>query len=124
MATAAPGPRPNCVLTPRCPTLCGVQREAYVEAVLRVVESIPPGQVMSYGAVAEVVGAGGPRQVGRVLALYGGAVPWWRGVRADGTLAACHEGAAGQRHRREGTALRSEHPLRVDMRAATWSPAP
>jgi alkylated DNA nucleotide flippase Atl1 len=48
-------------------------QEAYVEAVLRVVEAIPPGRVMSYGAIAAAVGRGGPRQVGRVMAVYGGA---------------------------------------------------
>ena len=119
MATAAPALGPSALTHTG-----GVQREAYMEAVLGVVESIPPGRVMSYGAVAEAVGAGGPRQVGRVLAMYGGGVPWWRVVRADGTLAACHAGAASEHHRREGTALRSEHPSRVDMRSAAWSPPP
>ncbi|HEY0772933.1 MAG TPA: MGMT family protein, partial [Nocardioidaceae bacterium] len=42
-----------------------VDREEYVERVLAVVEQIPPGRVMSYGAIAEVLGVGGPRQVGR-----------------------------------------------------------
>ena len=43
---------------------------------------------MSYGDIAEYLGAGpGPRQVGRVLAVYGGAVPWWRVIHSDGTPA-------------------------------------
>ena len=58
----------------------------YAERVLEVAELIPPGRVMTYGDVAEWLGEGGPRQVGRVMALYGGAVPWWRVVRADGVL--------------------------------------
>lgn len=41
--------------------------EDFVEAVLSVVEAIPPGRVMAYGDIAEMLGAGGPRQVGRVL---------------------------------------------------------
>lgn len=57
----------------------------YAERVLEVAERIPPGRVMTYGDVAEWLGVGGPRQVGRVMALYGGAVPWWRVVRADGS---------------------------------------
>jgi alkylated DNA nucleotide flippase Atl1 len=58
--------------------------EAYTELVLSVVEQIPPGQVATYGDIAEMVGRGGPRQVGHVMAQFGGGVPWWRVVRADG----------------------------------------
>ena len=56
----------------------------YAELVLTVVEQIPPGQVATYGDIAEIVGRGGPRQVGNVMAQFGGGVPWWRVVRADG----------------------------------------
>jgi alkylated DNA nucleotide flippase Atl1 len=58
--------------------------EADTELVLSVVEQIPPGQVATYGDIAELVGRGGPRQVGHVMAQFGGGVPWWRVVRADG----------------------------------------
>jgi alkylated DNA nucleotide flippase Atl1 len=58
--------------------------EAYTELVLSLVEQIPPGQVATYGDIAELVGRGGPRQVGNVMAQFGGGVPWWRVVRADG----------------------------------------
>jgi alkylated DNA nucleotide flippase Atl1 len=97
-----------------------VDREEYVERVLAVVEQIPAGRVMSYGAIAEVVGIGGPRQVGRVMSIEGGAVPWWRVVRADGGLPLCHDGEALERHRTEGTPLRSTG--RVEMAAAQWWP--
>jgi alkylated DNA nucleotide flippase Atl1 len=89
--------------------------EAYVEAVLQVVEQIPAGQVASYGDVAEAVGRGGPRQVGQVMALHGSAVPWWRVVRADGSPARGHEQQALEMLRAEGTPL---HGPRVVMRAA------
>lgn len=56
----------------------------YTELVLSLVEQIPPGQVATYGDIAEMVGRGGPRQVGHVMAQFGGGVPWWRVVRADG----------------------------------------
>lgn len=55
--------------------------------ILDVVEAIPPGQVLSYGEVAARAGVGSPRLVGRVLAAYGGEVPWHRVLRADGTVA-------------------------------------
>jgi alkylated DNA nucleotide flippase Atl1 len=92
--------------------------EAYVEAVLQVVEQIPAGEVASYGDVAEAVGRGGPRQVGHVMALHGGAVPWWRVVRADGSPARCHEQQALDLLRSEGTPLRGPRVVMSEARAA------
>jgi alkylated DNA nucleotide flippase Atl1 len=94
--------------------------DEYAEAVLDAVEHIPPGRVLSYGDVAELVGRGGPRQVGRVMSLYGGAVPWWRVIRADGRPPQCHEGQAHEHYRAEGTPLRPDG-LRVDMSRARGS---
>jgi alkylated DNA nucleotide flippase Atl1 len=94
----------------------------YADQVLEVVERIPPGRVMAYGDVAELLGAGGPRQVGRVMSTYGGSVAWWRVVHADGTPAPGHDRAALAQYRAEGTPLRSAGPpVRVDMRAARWA---
>ncbi|MFC7327675.1 MGMT family protein [Marinactinospora rubrisoli] len=91
----------------------------YAERVLDVVERIPPGRVMSYGDVAEYLGEGGPRQVGAVMAAWGGGVPWWRVIRADGTVAPGLEVRARAHHAAEGTPLRpGSH--RVDMRRARW----
>lgn len=98
----------------------------YAERVLDTVELIPPGRVMSYGDIAEWLGEGGPRQVGRVLALYGSGVPWWRVVRADGVLLSGHELRALDAYRAEGTPLRTAGPSteghvpRIDMRRARW----
>ena len=90
--------------------------------VLDVVDSIPAGRVMSYGDIAEYLGAGlGPRQVGRVMSVYGGAVPWWRVIHSDGTPAPGHDSRALQHYLAEGTPLRSARPpVRVDMRRARW----
>jgi alkylated DNA nucleotide flippase Atl1 len=97
-----------------------VDSEEYVEAVLSVVEKIPPGRVTTYGAIAAHLGSGGPRQVGRVMALYGGPVPWWRVVHADGNPPTCHDREAEERYRAEGTPRRSSG--RLDLEAAFWSP--
>ncbi|HXL95140.1 MAG TPA: MGMT family protein [Streptosporangiaceae bacterium] len=98
----------------------------FASHVLDVVESIPPGRVMSYGDIAAYLAAGpGPRQVGKVLAVYGGAVPWWRVIHSDGTPAPGHDEAALPHYRAEGTPLRSAAPpVRVDMRRARWTPPP
>jgi alkylated DNA nucleotide flippase Atl1 len=83
-----------------------------------VVERIPPGRVMAYGDIAEYLGEGGPRQVGRVMALWGGGVPWWRVIRADGSPPLCHDASARRQYEAEGTPMRGE---RVDMRLARWN---
>jgi alkylated DNA nucleotide flippase Atl1 len=91
--------------------------------VLDVVDSIPAGRVMSYGDIAEYLGAGmGPRQVGRVMSAYGGGVAWWRVIHADGTPAPGHDSRALEHYLAEGTPLRSARPpVRVDMRQARWT---
>lgn len=101
--------------------------DAFAEAVLDLVARIPAGRVMAYGDVARAVAAtgepgvtGGPRQVGRVMARYGGGVPWWRVVRADGTVAPGLERRAASAHRAEGTPLRPDG-VRVDMARARWT---
>lgn len=105
-----------------------VDRDTYVELVLSVVEQVPAGRVTTYGAVAEAVGpvtgGGGPRLVGTVLSQHGGGVPWWRVVRADGSLPPSHQGEALERYRVEGTPMRStaHTRTRVDLAAARWTP--
>lgn len=98
--------------------------EAYVETVLSLVEQIPAGRASTYGTIAEAVGRGGPRGVGRVMATYGGGVPWWRVVRADGSLPPSHQGEALARYREEQTPLRGTltdaASLRIDLRSAFW----
>ena len=95
----------------------------FASRVLDVAESIPAGRVMAYGDIAEYLGTGGPRQVGRVMALWGGGVPWWRVVHADGSLLAGHERAALERYQAEDTPMRRDargRPVALDMRRARW----
>jgi alkylated DNA nucleotide flippase Atl1 len=97
-----------------------VDHDDYVEQVLSIVERVPSGRVTTYGLIAEAVGRGGPRQVGAVMATYGGPVPWWRVVRADGSLPDSHQSEARQAYLAEGTPMRSTGA--VDIRAAVWLP--
>ena len=96
----------------------------YVEQVLTIVERIPRGRVTTYGLIAEAIrqslGHGGPRQVGAVLATYGGPVPWWRVVRADGSLPDSHLVEARQHYLAEGTPLRPSGA--IDLGVAVWLP--
>jgi alkylated DNA nucleotide flippase Atl1 len=95
----------------------------FAERVLDVTERIPPGRVMSYGDIAEYLGEGGPRQVGRVMALWGGSVPWWRVIHNDGSFLAGHERQALAHYLAEKTPLRRSRDgavSGVDMRQARW----
>jgi alkylated DNA nucleotide flippase Atl1 len=93
----------------------------FSEAVLDVVARIPPGRVLSYGDVAELLGHGGPRLVGRVMSTRGSGVPWWRVLRADGSVVPELVSRAVRHYREEGTPMRRDG-VRVDMRLARWTP--
>lgn len=77
----------------------------FVSRMFAVVESIPPGHVMSYGDVAAAIGSRSARGVGRAMAHFGHAVPWWRVVRASGHPPPGHEARALEHYEAESTPL-------------------
>ena len=91
--------------------------EQLARRILDCVESIPAGRVMTYGDVAEFVGASSPRIVGRVLALDDGSVPWHRVLRANGSLADHLYTEQRQRLLAEGVRFKGE---RVDLAGFRW----
>jgi methylated-DNA-protein-cysteine methyltransferase related protein len=95
----------------------------YVEEVLALVERIPEGKVMSYGAIADALaersGRNSARQVGTIMAKHGGSVPWHRVVSSSGRLVPGHEQEARQRLLADGVPLKND---RVDMSRAAWTP--
>ena len=58
-----------------------------VRRVYAIIGSIPPGNVLSYGEVADRAGLRSARLVGRILAECDDDIPWHRVVRADGSPA-------------------------------------
>ncbi|GMA38202.1 MGMT family protein [Mobilicoccus caccae] len=97
-----------------------------VEHVLRAVEQVPAGRVVSYGGIAELVG-GTARQVGSVMRFYGSNVTWWRVVNSYGDLpahlrseAAVHWAAEGIEWKPNGLGCRIAE-YRVDEE--TWASA-
>lgn len=90
-----------------------------VTAVLDVVDTIPPGQVMTYGDIARWLGIASPRQVGQILAHHGHRVPWHRVVMADGRAASPHSEEQLARLRDDGVPVRGN---RVELRTARWRP--
>lgn len=78
-------------------------------AVVAVLRSLQPGDVVTYGEVA--LEAGWPRRaraVGRVLSISGGRYPWWRVVNAAGRLVPGHEEEQARRLRAEGIEVDDE----------------
>ncbi|MEO6143117.1 MAG: MGMT family protein [Dermatophilaceae bacterium] len=94
----------------------------FAESVLGVVDQIPSGMVLAYGDVAEILGRGGPRQIGAVMSRYGSSVCWWRVIRASGEAPEDLRDEALEHWRAEGTALvrGSLAGRRVDMGLARW----
>lgn len=72
---------------------------------------------MTYGDVAEYVGASSARIVGRVLALDDGSVPWHRVMRSNGTLAEQLYTEQRQRLLAEGVGFRGD---KVDLANHRW----
>jgi methylated-DNA-protein-cysteine methyltransferase-like protein len=82
-------------------------RDRHILAVIRLLQ---PGEVSTYGDIAEV--AGFPRQsrlVGRLLAMSEDELPWWRVVNSVGRL------VPGSEHE-QAALLRAEGVIVADGR--------
>lgn len=78
---------------------------AFEDDVLAVLRRLAPGEVVTYGEVAEEAGhPGAARAVGRVLA-QGPDVAWWRITTASGRLVPGHEQEQTERLRAEGVTV-------------------
>jgi len=110
-------------IAPKSHIVARVTPQEYVEEVLSLVERIPAGKVMSYGAIADALaehsGRNSARQVGTIMARHGGGVPWHRVVTSAGRMPPGHEQEARQRLLSEGAPLKGDH---VDMSRAAWMP--
>jgi methylated-DNA-protein-cysteine methyltransferase-like protein len=74
----------------------------FEERAIRVLKNLRPGQLMTYGEVAEEAGSpGAARAVGNLLARSDG-LPWWRVVTSTGRLVPGHEHDQATRLRAEG----------------------
>ena len=84
----------------------------FTTAVTGVLDRLEPGDVISYGDVAEEAGfPGAARAVGNILATTPG-LPWWRVVTQSGRLAPGHEPKQAELLRSEGVVVRDG---RVDL---------
>jgi len=59
----------------------------FEDAVLEVIRALGPGEVVTYGEVADQAGfPRAARAVGTVLRNCDGEIPWWRVVGAGGSI--------------------------------------
>jgi methylated-DNA-protein-cysteine methyltransferase-like protein len=85
----------------------------FEEAVAKVLDTVGPGEVVTYGEVAAEAGfPGAARAVGRFLADHGSDHAWWRVVNASGRLVPGHEATHARRLRAEGVDVVDERRVR------------
>ena len=79
----------------------------FEQRVRRIIQGLRPGEVSTYGEIAEEAGyPRAARAVGTLLARTEG-LPWWRVVNAGGRLVPGHEEAQAGRLRAEGVEVRN-----------------
>lgn len=89
----------------------------FEEAVVAVVRSTVPGDVLSYGDVAAEAGfPGAARAVGGVLSRIEG-LPWWRIVAASGRLIPHNPREHARRLSAEGIEIRGNKVVRPNTRS-------
>ncbi len=84
--------------------------------IVDVIRALVPGEVVTYGDVADVAGfPGRSRLVGRILATTEEDLPWWRVVNAAGRLVPGNEHEQAAVLRGEGVVVREGR-----VRDAPW----
>jgi len=89
---------------------------SFEQDVREAIRRLKPGEIASYGDIAEEAGArGGARAVGNILAKSDG-LPWWRVVRADGSLVSPNGAEQARRLAQEGVPV----TVRTTSRGRVW----
>lgn len=85
---------------------------SFESAVVAVLRSLRPGDVVTYGEVAAEAGyPGAARAVGNLLRTVPD-LPWWRVVTATGRLVPGHEREQAERLAAEGVPVRDHRVAR------------
>lgn len=100
-------------------------RVTVYERIYRVIRRVPRGRVATYGQIAALAKASGPRQVGYALHALpeGHDVPWHRIINARGTISLDTTGLGGgnlQRALLEAERVKFDHKGRIDLKRYQW----
>jgi len=91
----------------------------YADAVHQLAMMVPPGAVLSYKDVAELLGSGGARQAGKAMGSAPTGTPWWRIIRSNGSMAPALESEARIHWEEENLAAPGRN---VSMKTKRWNP--
>jgi methylated-DNA-protein-cysteine methyltransferase-like protein len=109
-------------MSPRSPE----SPESWYRRIYAAVRRIPEGRVSTYGRIAKLAKAPGPRVVGYAMAHVpdGSGVPWQRVVNHKGEIS-CRRGGIGSGELRQREALEAEGIYfnlkgRIDLKKYGW----
>jgi methylated-DNA-protein-cysteine methyltransferase related protein len=97
----------------------------FKERVFQIVDSIPPGRVMSYGQIAALAGAAWAAwEVGQIANKGPEKLPWQRVVNKQGGLARGwpYGGIAGHRAALEAEGVKVSEDNKIDIKNLLWNP--
>lgn len=99
-----------------------VDRAPLYARIYAVVRLIPPGQVATYGQIAELTGGCTARMVGYAMAACPDDAPWQRVVNAQGKVSprADHWGTELQRQRLREEGIELDAEGRMDLASVRW----
>lgn len=109
----------------RHPRGVGGAIEEFYQSVWALVRRIPPGRVMTYGQIADVLGhPGRARAVGFAMRHAPADLPWHRVVSSRGIVSPRpnQEGMREQRRRLEAEGVAFDADDRLDLRRLLWEP--
>ena len=102
------------------------QVEGVYARIYRCVSRIPQGRVATYGQIAELVGASGPRQVGYALAAtpIEIQIPWHRVINARGEVSPRSDGNrdSEQQGRLTAEGVVPSKNGRINLERYRWKP--
>lgn len=91
----------------------------YAQAVHSLAAMVPAGAAVSYKDVAELLGSGGARQVGKAMGSAPPGTPWWRIVRSNGSMTESLEASARPKWELENLALPGR---KINLKVKRWQP--
>ncbi|MBN1647900.1 MAG: MGMT family protein [Spirochaetales bacterium] len=98
----------------------------FTEQVIQIIQSIPPGKVLTYGKVAAMAGnPRGARQVARILHSMSASrgLPWYRVIGSRGTVSLPEGGGKEEQlYLLAGEGVESRPDGGIDLGHYLWNP--